>query len=99
MEKLYMPDIRSISEVFRNEESLANIRNYVKQADAVILFKEIFPDLKNIAVAVRLEKSILFLRVENSVWRNELRIRQKYIIERMNNRFGEQIIKSIKFIA
>ena len=46
-----------------------------------------------------MEKKVLFLRVENSVWRSELKFRQKLIIERINNHLKEDIIKSIKFIA
>lgn len=94
-----MPDLKSISEVFNKDEALGNVRNFVKQADVVLLFSEIFPDLKNIARAVKVEKGFLYLRVENSIWRSELKFRQKFIIERINNHCGENIIKSIKFIA
>lgn len=94
-----MPDLKSIYEVFNEDAALGNVRNFVKQTDVVLLFSEIFPDLKNIAKAVKVEKGFLFLRVENSIWRSELKFRQKFIIERINKHFGENIIKIIKFIV
>jgi hypothetical protein len=94
-----MPKLKSINEVFNEDAALGNVRNFVKQTDVILLFSEIFPDLKKIARAVKVEKGFLFLRVENSIWRSELKFRQKFIIERINNHFSENIIKSIKFIA
>jgi hypothetical protein len=94
-----MPDFRSIEEIFNTDTALTNVRNFVKQADVVLLFPKIFPDIKKFVDAVKLEKQVLFLRVENSVWRSELKFRQKLIIERINNHCGENVVKSIKFIA
>jgi len=65
----------------------------------ILLFPKIFPDLNQFVDAVKLEKQVLFLRVENSVWRSELKFRQKLILERINNHCGDNVVKSIKFIA
>ncbi len=94
-----MPDFRSIEEIFKTETGLSNVRTFVKQADVILMFPKIFPELKQLVNAVKLEKQVLFLRVENSVWRSELKFRQKLIIERINNHCGENVVKSIKFIA
>ncbi len=94
-----MPDFRSIEEIFNTDTALTNVRNFVKQADVVLMFPKIFPDIKKFVDAVKLEKQVLFLRVENSVWRSELKFRQKLIIERINNHCAENVVKSIKFIA
>jgi len=94
-----MPDFRSIEEIFKTDSALSNVRNFVKQADVILLFPKIFPDLNQFVDAVKLEKQVLFLRVENSVWRSELKFRQKLIVERINNHCGENVVKSVKFIA
>ncbi|RJP65357.1 MAG: DUF721 domain-containing protein [Ignavibacteriales bacterium] len=94
-----MPDFRSIEEIFNTDTALTNVRNFIKQADVVLMFPKIFPDIKKFVDAVKLEKQVLFLRVENSVWRSELKFRQKLIIERINNHCGDNVVKSIKFIA
>jgi hypothetical protein len=94
-----MPDgFRSIEEIFENEPGLNHIRNSVKQNDVIDYFVKIFPDLSRVAKAVKAEKNILFLRVENSVWRSELRLKEKLLIENINKFFKEERIKGIKFI-
>jgi hypothetical protein len=94
-----MPNYKSIAEVINNEDALKNIRELIRKADVIEEFNVIFPDLKKIAKAVKIEKKVLFLSVENSVWRSELKFKQKVIIDKINNHFNETIIKSVKFIG
>lgn len=91
-------NIRSISDVIEKEKEFEKIRKKAKEMDVVESFGVIFPELKNIAKAVRMEKEKLFLRVENSVWRSELNLKQNAIKEKINKHFGDEIIKSIRFI-
>jgi hypothetical protein len=94
-----MPDgFRSLAEIFEREPDLERVRNSVKQYDVVDFFSEIFPDLSKVAQAVKTEKKMLFLRVENSVWRNELRLKEKTIVENVNKYFNEERIKGVKFV-
>jgi len=94
-----MPDnFKSISEIFEREPGLEKIRDAVKRYDVVDGFGKIFPDLTNIAEPVKTEKKILFLRVENSVWRSELRFSEKVIVEKVNKYFKEERIRGVKFI-
>ncbi|MGE5679757.1 MAG: DUF721 domain-containing protein [Bacillota bacterium] len=92
-----MPDIKSISDIFNSDDSLSNLRNFIQQADVIVKFHELFPDLKKIAKATKLEKKVLYLSVENSVWRSELKFKQKIIIDRINAHFNNEVVKSIKF--
>lgn len=94
-----MPNYKSIAEVINGDDSLKNIREFIKKADVVEKFDVIFPDLKKIAKAVKVDKNVLFLSVENSVWRSELKFKQKVIIDKINDYFKETIIKSVKFIG
>jgi hypothetical protein len=89
---------RSLEDIFENEPGLDKLRSAVKQYDVVSDFDKIFPDLAKIAHAVKTEKKILFLSVENSVWRNELRFMEKVIVEKTNNFFKEDRIKGVKFV-
>ncbi|MGE5401745.1 MAG: DciA family protein [Ignavibacteriales bacterium] len=94
-----MPDAKSISEIFSSDETLANLRAFIKQSEIVDKFSELFPDLKKIAKAKKVDKKVLYLKVENSVWRSELKFRQKIIIDKINEHFKQELIKSVKFIA
>jgi uncharacterized FlgJ-related protein len=92
-------DFKSIAEVFEQEPELSRIRTSVKQYDVVDSFSRLFPELAQIATAVKADKNILLLRVENSVWRSELRLNEKSIVEIINKYFKEERIKGVRFIS
>jgi hypothetical protein len=91
-------NILSIGDIIEKEEDLKPFRSKVKEFDIVLQFSVVFPELKQIAEAVKVVKNVLYLKVENSVWRSELRLRQKSIVDKINRSFNEESIKSIKFI-
>lgn len=94
-----MPDdFKSLSEVFGKDKAFEKVRIAAKEYDVLEKFNEIFPELKKVADAVKIEKGILFLKVENSVWKSELKFRQTTIVEKINKKFNEQIVKSIRFV-
>lgn len=88
---------RSISEIINHEPGLEKVRRVIKQHDVTVSFYKIFPDLKKIAKAVKVEKKVLHLKVSNSIWRSELKFNQTIIIDKINSFYGEEIIKNIKF--
>ncbi len=89
---------KTIDDVISTEKDFSNLRETVRNYDVVDSFSKIFPELVQIAKAVKSEKKILFLHVENSVWRSELNFKKNLIVEKINRYFNEQIIKTIKFL-
>jgi hypothetical protein len=89
---------KSLSEIINEEKQFSNLRETTKNYDVVEKFEIIFPELKIIAQAKKIEKKVLFLKVENSVWKSELNLRKNIIAERLNKAFGEELIKTIKFL-
>ena len=47
---------------------------------------------------MKVDKKTLFLKVENSVWRSELKFSESIIVEKINKFFNEERIKFIKFL-
>lgn len=93
-----MPDgFLSISEIISREPGFEKLRVVLKQQDVIRGFHKIFPDLKKIAAPVKIEKKILYLKVSNAAWRNELKFNQATIIEKINAFYNQEIIKAIKF--
>jgi len=92
------PRIKSVFDIINEEEEFENLRIATKNFTVVDKFYEIFPDLEKVAKAIKVEKSVLYLHVENSVWRCEINLKQKIMVQRVNEYFKENIIKSIKFI-
>ncbi len=87
----------SIDEILKQKE-FEKINAAIEENEAVEKFAEIFPDLKKIAKAKRINNKTLFLRVENAVWRSELNLNKNAIIKKINERFGKEIVKTIRFI-
>lgn len=94
-----MNDFNSLTDIISKDEGLANLRKFMMSADVVERFNELFPDLNKIVKAKKLDKQTLYLSVENSVWRSELKFREKMIIDRINTTFGSELVKHIKFTA
>lgn len=92
-------DFHRLSEIFKTEPGLANIRKALKQSDVVNDFEKIFPELKKVAVAVKVEKKCICLRVENAAWRSELKLREQQIINKINNYYKEERIKYVRFVS
>lgn len=94
-----MPEkYKSIPDVIKKEKAFTAVRKKALEYDITSGFNEIFPELKTIAKAVKVEKEILYLRVENSVWRSELNLKRNQIVEKVNKHFDSKVIKNIKFV-
>ena len=90
---------KSISQIISGEKNFEEIRTVAKNFKIVEEFEKIFPDLVMVAKPVKAVKKVLYIKTENSVWRSELNLRQKLLIEKINDYFKEEVIKSIKFIS
>lgn len=89
----------SIGDIINKEPALRRIKNLIRAGDVVVDFCKIFPDLESSVKPVKTEKRVLYLSVENSVLRNELKFRENLIVEKVNRYFSEEIIKSIRFTS
>ncbi len=89
---------KSIDQIINKGTEFSKLREIVKNYNVVDEFEKIFPELNPITKAVKLEKQVLYLQVENSVWKSELNYRKSLITEKINKYFGEQVIKTIKFL-
>ena len=89
---------KTIGEVLNTEKEFGNFRESIKNYNIVDEFENIFPDLKKIARAVRADKFVLYLHVENSVWKSELNFNKSLIVEKINKHYNQQVIKTIKFL-
>jgi hypothetical protein len=89
---------KSVSDIIYGESGFSGLRETIKNFDVVEAFGIIFPELKQIALAVKVEKKTLFLKVDNSVWKCELNLKKNLLIEKVNRFFKDEVVKSIKFL-
>jgi hypothetical protein len=95
-----MPDgFKSIKDVYNTDPALRKIRAVISENDVVNDFDKIFPEFKKVAQAKKTQISVITLRVENAAWRNELKFKEKEIIEKINSYYGEERITKIIFSA
>lgn len=52
--------------------------------------------IAEISKAEKIENKILFVKVLNSSWRNELLYHKRNITDKLNKKFGKKIIEDIK---
>lgn len=93
-----LSSFKSIDDILSKEKEFSSLKETIKNYSIVDEFEKVFPELKKITQAVKVEKQVLFLRVENSVWKSELNFRKNLITEKINKYFGEQVIKTIRFL-
>ena len=90
-------DFVRLSDIINKKPEFEGLRKGMKETEVLDSFIKIFPDLVKVAKALKVDKKTLFLKVENSVWRSELKFCESNIIEKINTFFKEERIKYIKF--
>ena len=95
-----MPNnFKSISDIIYKDKAFKNIVKKASEQDVVDGFKSIFPELEKVAEAVKVEKKVLYLRVENSVWRSELNLKKEAIVKKIKLELKQSEVEHIKFIS
>lgn len=74
------------------------IQQKLHEYDAVVYWDEVVGErIAQMAKATRILQGVLFVQVKTSTWRNELTLRKKEIIDKLNIIIGSQVVKDIKF--
>ncbi len=74
------------------------IESKLQEYDAVNRWNEIMGEqIAKASNALGIKQGILHVHVKTSAWRNELTMRKKEIIEKINASIGSDIVKDIKF--
>ena len=74
------------------------IENKIKQNEIIVRWPEIVGEkLSKVTTADKIENGILFVRVTNSAWRNELIYMKSEIINRIYSSLNTDLIRDIRF--
>ena len=77
----------------------AGIKFALDQENAVVLWDVVVGDVvSEVTKAEKVEAGTLVVRVETSVWRQELHMQKREIIKKLNKKIGTNAIKEIRFI-
>jgi predicted nucleic acid-binding Zn ribbon protein len=92
---------RSIKSIGFALDELVNslgIKKKLKEYDAIIYWDSVVgKQIAKMATATRITQGVLFVHVKTSTWRNELMMRKKEIIDKLNTVVGLEAVKDIKF--
>ena len=74
------------------------IQKKLQEYDAVVYWENVVGErIAQMTTATRILQGVLFVHVKNSTWRNELTLRKKEIIDKLNIVIGIDVVKDIKF--
>jgi len=74
------------------------IQKKLQEYDAVVYWEEVVGErIAQMTKAKRIQQGVLFVQVKTSTWRNELTLRKKEIIDKLNILIGVETVKDIKF--
>lgn len=81
--------------------SLRNLKvdRRIKEQSVVLNWEKVVGErIASRAVPIKVRDSILFVRVENASWRNELFFMKRKIVEQLNQSVKDNVIKDIVFV-
>jgi predicted nucleic acid-binding Zn ribbon protein len=74
------------------------IQKKLQEYDAVVYWESVVGErIAQMTTATRILQGVLYVHVKTSTWRNELTLRKKEIIDKLNIVIGIDIVKDIKF--
>ncbi len=89
--------MKSLEQALKELIKDLGIEDNILQNQAVHLWSEVVGKrIAKISHAERINRNILFVKVLNDSWRNELIYLKKNIIERLNKRIGKRVVEDIR---
>ena len=74
------------------------IRKKLREQDVFSLWNEAVGErIAQVAAPTRMVRGTLFVSVQSATWRNELSMRKREIMDRLNGILTEEIVRDIKF--
>lgn len=75
------------------------IDNAIAQNNALNVWSEVVgKSVANHTEPERVEHGVVIVRVSSATWRQELYLKKKEIVEKINNKIGKNVIRDIRFI-
>jgi len=94
-----MSNVQHIGEILRRVLANRGLEKGAKAGEVLAMWPEIAGKaLSERTEAVALEEQILFLKVEDPAWRNELSLMSEQLTEKVNKYFGERRVSRIHLI-
>tara|TARA_Y100000748_G_scaffold301190_1_gene300993 strand:- start:679 stop:954 length:276 start_codon:yes stop_codon:yes gene_type:complete len=91
--------MKHLKKAIEEAVNVVGIKSALDQESAVILWSAVVGKvISSVTKAERVESGTLIVRVETSVWRQELHMQKEEIINKINRKIGTRAIREIRFI-
>ena len=91
--------MKHLKKAIEEAVNVVGIKSALDQESAVILWSAVVGKvISSVTKADRVESGTLIVRVETSVWRQELHMQKEEIINKINRKIGTRAIREIRFI-
>ena len=95
---MHQTSIKPIGSALDELVKSLGIKKKLQEYDAVIYWEQVVGEqIARITTARRITQGVLFVHVKTSTWRNELSLRKKEIVDKLNTVIGFEVVKDIKF--
>jgi predicted nucleic acid-binding Zn ribbon protein len=84
----------ALQKLLRNLEIEPQVKQHLAAANWPKIIGEA---VAKVSAVERVEKGVLFVKVESSAWRNELTFMRREVIKKINDFLGEELIRDIRF--
>ena len=90
--------VKTVGSAIQELVKSLGIQKKLQEYDAVVYWEQAVGErVAQMTKATRIVQGVLFVQVKTSTWRNELTLRKKEIIEKLNTTVGMKVVDDIKF--
>ena len=91
--------MRSLKQALNDFVKRADIDKHIAQGSAILMRDKIVgPKVRKNTEATTIENGVLTVKSANAVWRQELQLKKRKMIEKLNKKIGKKIVKDIRFL-
>lgn len=93
-----MSSVKPVSQLIEQFLQSVGIQGKIEENFAIVYWDQaVGKEISERTEPFKITKGILFVKVKDPVWRNELQFFKEEIIKKLNDKIGRNIVKEIKF--
>tara|TARA_B100001027_G_C16121144_1_gene264960 strand:- start:365 stop:640 length:276 start_codon:yes stop_codon:yes gene_type:complete len=91
--------MEQLKKVLKETIENSGFKNAILQEKAVSIWPDIVgKNISKISKAIRVDRGVLFIKIESTTWKQELYMQKNEIINKINKKIGSKAIKEIRLV-
>ena len=93
-----MSTAKPVSQIIEQFLQSVGIQGKIEENFAIVHWNQVVgKEISERTEPYKIVRGVLFIKVKDPVWRNELQFFKEEIIKKLNNKIGRNVVKEIKF--